>query len=85
MFKIKIIYDETIDNKYVPEAIGIMCINCGKNIGCLLDNKKIEEFITPFVTNMVLHHIGLFWIIKSNRNLHFDFQKHFSSWILNGP
>ena len=30
MFKISIIYDETIDNKYVPYAVGIMCINCIK-------------------------------------------------------
>ena len=42
MFKINIIYDDTIDRKDVPEAVGIMCINCGKNIGCSLDNQKIE-------------------------------------------
>ena len=68
MFKIKIIYDENIDNKYVPEDVGIMCINRGKNIGCSLDNKKIEDCINPFVTNLVFQYIGLFWIIKSNKN-----------------
>ena len=47
MFNIRIIYDETIDNEDVPEAVGIMFFNCGKNIGCLLDNQKIENFITP--------------------------------------
>ena len=46
MFKIRIIYDETIDNEDVPEAIGIMCFNFEKIIGCFLDNKKIENFIT---------------------------------------
>ena len=30
MFNIRIICDETIDNKDVPETVGIMCINCGK-------------------------------------------------------
>ena len=30
MFKIIIIYDDTIDYEDVPEAVGIMCINCGK-------------------------------------------------------
>ena len=40
MFKIKIIYDETIYNKDVPEAVGIMFINCVKVIGCLLYNQK---------------------------------------------
>ena len=64
MFKIKIIYDKTIDNEDVPEGVGIMCINCGKVIVFLLDNKKIEDFIIPFVTNVVFQHIGLFWIIK---------------------
>ena len=34
MSKINIIYDETIDKKDFPEAVGIMCINCGKIIGC---------------------------------------------------
>ena len=62
-----------------------MYINCGKSIGCLLDNQKIEDFITPFATNMVFQHIGLFWIIKSNKNLHFDSQKYCITWILNVP
>ena len=30
IFKIRIIYDETIDNEYFPETVGIMFINCGK-------------------------------------------------------
>ena len=62
-----------------------MCINCGKNIGCSLDNQKIENFITPFIANMVYHHIGVSWIIQSNKNISFDFQKHCPSWIINGP
>ena len=86
MIKINIIiYDETIDNEDVPETVGIMCINCGKRIGCSLENQKIEDFITPFVTNMMFQHIGLFWTIKSNKNLNFDFQNHCPSWIPNGP
>ena len=40
-FKINIIYNETIDNEDVLEAVGIFCINCGKSIGCSLDNQKI--------------------------------------------
>ena len=30
MSNINIIYDETIDNEDVSEAVGRMCINCGK-------------------------------------------------------
>ena len=79
------IYDETIGKFFIPEAITRMGINCGKIIGCSLDNQKIEDFITTFVTYIVFQRIGLFWIIKSNKNLHFDFQNHCTSWILNGP
>ena len=60
MFKITIMYDETIDNEDDPEAVEIMCIHCGKFIGCLLENQKIEDFITTFVRNMVFSNNGLF-------------------------
>ena len=79
MFKINIIYDKTIDNEYVLEDVGIMFINCGKSIGCQLGNQNLELFITPFVTNIVFQNIGLFWIIKSNKDLNFDFQKQCTS------
>ena len=36
MLKIKIIYDETIDNEDVPKAVEIMCINCGKKYWLLV-------------------------------------------------
>ena len=84
MFKIRIIYDETVDNKDDPQDFEILFINCEKNISCLLDNQKIEKFITAFVTNMVFRYIGLFCIIQSNKNLTFEYQKHCPSWILNG-
>ena len=64
MFKIRIIYDETIGIEDVTESVGIMCINCGKFIFCLLDNQTIKTFITPFVVNMVLHLVGLSCIIR---------------------
>ena len=83
MVKINIVYDGTIDNEDVSESVEKMCINCGNSIGYSLDNKKIEDFITPFVTNMVFQNICFFWIIKSNKNPHFYFQKHCPYWILN--
>ena len=30
MFKISIWYDESIVHEDAPDAVGIMCINCGK-------------------------------------------------------
>ena len=64
MFKIGIIYDDTIDNKDVPEAVGIMYTNCGKSISCSLESQNIEDFITPFVTTIAFQNLGLFWSIQ---------------------
>ena len=41
MFKIRIWYDDTIAAKNSPEAVGIKYINCGKHIGCSLENQAI--------------------------------------------
>ena len=73
MFKIVIWYDETISIEDVPEAVGIMCIDCGKSIGCSLDNQTMEKFITPFVPNMLFQNLGLSWFIKLNQKLNFVF------------
>ena len=85
MFKTSITYDETIDNEDVTEAVEIRCINGGKYIGCLLDNKNRETFITTFFTSMVLHNIVLSWIIQSNKNPSFGFLKNCPRWILDVP
>ena len=85
IFKIRIWYYETIVAENVLDAVGITWINCGKTIGCSLENKKIEDFITTFVTNMVFQNVGLSCIIQSNQELSFYFQHHCPSWILNGP
>ena len=64
IFNIRIIYDDTIDNKDVPEAVGIMYTNCGKSISCSLESQNIEDFITPFVTTIAFQNLGLFWSIQ---------------------
>ena len=40
MFKLRFWHDDIIAQENVSDAVVIMCINCGKTIGCLLDNKK---------------------------------------------
>ena len=54
-----------------------MCMNCGKTIGFLLDNQKIENFIAPFVANMMFRNFGLSWIIEPNKKLNYYVQLHF--------
>ena len=73
MFKIMIIHDETIDNEDITEAFRIMCISCGKIIALSLENQELENFITPFVTNMVFQNIVLFWIIQFKKPNFFIF------------
>ena len=53
MFKISIRYNETIVQYNVPYYVVIMFINCGKTIGCSLENHPIKDFISTFVRNMV--------------------------------
>ena len=62
-----------------------MFINCGKIISCLLDIQTIEDFITAFFKNAVFHHVCLSFTNESKNQPKFDFQHHYSSWILNGP
>ena len=84
MFHINIQYHEIIGPEYIPYTVVIMCINCDKSTGCLLDNQTIETFITIFVINMVLQHVGLSWIIQQNQKLNSGFQDYCSSWIISG-
>ena len=51
----------------------------------MLDIQPIEDFIAPFVSNIVFEHVGLTWIINTNQELNFYFQHPCTSWILNGP
>ena len=67
MLKINIYYYERIGHGYFPEAFGIIYINCEKSIGYLLEKQTVENFMTPFVTNMVFQRIGLSWFIQSNK------------------
>ena len=39
MFMIMLCYDDTIVQENIPDAVGIMLVNCGKTIGCSLYNK----------------------------------------------
>ena len=78
-------YDKSIGHKDVPEAVGIMYINCGNGIGFLLKNQNIENFITPFVKNMIFQPVGLSWMIKSNQKLNFYIQLHCLYWVINIP
>ena len=48
------------------EAIGIRCINCKEEMDLYLGTSTLEEMITKFVINVILHLVGMSWIICSN-------------------
>ena len=45
------------------EAIAIRCINCKKGLGLYLGTSTLEEMITKFMLNAILHQLGMSWII----------------------
>ena len=73
-----------LSKKNVPDALHIMCINCGKMFGCTLYNRSIEDFINIFPQCLCFS--MLFYLGSSiKKEIRFDFEIHCISWILNGP
>ena len=67
MFQLRLFYD-----KYEVEIIAIRCINCKKETGLYLRNSTFEEMITKCVLNEILHHVGMLWIIFSNKKMKYE-------------
>ena len=61
MFQLYLIYDRD-----QLGYIAIRCINCKKEKGLYLGTSTLEEIITKFLLNAILHHVGMSWIICSN-------------------
>ena len=47
-------------------------------------NKIYEDMITKYVSNIVLHHFSMTWIIGTNQQLEYDINKHNPYWITDG-
>ena len=68
------------------DVIGIRCINRKKETGFFLINSTFEEIITKFVLNLILHHVGMSWIIRSNNEMKYEIDKSNHQDLLNkGP
>ena len=39
-------------------------------------NTAYQDIITLFVLNVVLHHVGMLWIIETHEQLKYDMYKH---------
>ena len=63
MFQLRIFHDKHKEEDNLVEAIAIKCSNCNKDTGLYLKDITIEEMITKFLLNEILHHVGMLWII----------------------
>ena len=57
-----------IDDRYKLEAAYIRFINCKKETGLYLVTSTFEEIISKFVLNSIFYHVGMSWIICSDKD-----------------
>ena len=79
----RLLYHE--HNEDFVEAIDIQCRNFHRNTGLYLEDKTVEEIITPFVFNSVLHHVGLSWIFSSNKRVKYEIEENNHDRLNKGP
>ena len=48
-------------------------------------NINYNDIITQFLLNTMLHHVGMSWIIETNKHLEYDIDKHNPDCITSGP
>ena len=64
----------------------LMCINCKRDTGLFLKNNSFDEMITKFLLNAILHHVGMSWIISSNKEMKYEMDKNnHQYWLNKGP
>ena len=59
MFQLCLFYDMHDEEGKSSEAIYTRCINCNKDTGLHLKDTPIEDIITKFALNSILHHVGM--------------------------
>ena len=60
------------DNLYI---VSLKCINCKKETGLNSETRftwVYDEVIIKFVLNAMLQHVGMSWIISSNKEMDYD-------------
>ena len=66
MFQLLTFYNKNIEEENDVEAIASKCRKFNKDTGLHLKDTTIEEMVTKFVLNALLHHVGMLWKIFSN-------------------
>ena len=84
MFEIRLSFGD----KYL-DALSIKCINCKRETGLYSETNftwVYDEIVTKFVLNSMLHHVGMSWIISSNREMEYEINEtNHQDWLNKGP
>ena len=75
------LYPEHNGGDHVVKALSIKCNNFHINPGLKLKDKTVEEIITQFVLNSVLHHVVLSCIISSNNKTKYKTEDKNPDWL----
>ena len=85
MFEIRLSYGY----KYL-HTVSLKCINC-KRETCLNPETSFtwvyDDIVTKFVLNAMLHHVGMSWIISSNKEMNYEIntKSNHLDWLNKGP
>ena len=75
-----------IDDMDKVENIAIRCINCKKETGLYLVTSTLEVIITKFLSNIILHHVVISWIICPNNEMYYEIEENnHPNWFNTGP
>ena len=47
-------------------------------------NTPYQDIITTFLSNKMLHHVGMLWIIENHKKLKYDRDEQNSDWLSGG-
>ena len=68
------------------EFIFIKRSNCDRSTGLLLKVKTVKETSSKFVLNTKWHHVGLSWMISSEKQMIYDIKENnHPDWLNKGP
>ena len=85
MFEIRLSYGE----KYL-DTVYLKCIHFKREIGLNPETSftwVYDEIVTKFVLNEMLHHVGMSWIISSNKEMNYEIntESNHLYWSNKGP
>ena len=75
MFQLRLFYDKRNKEGNVVDEIDIRCSNCNKETWLYLKHTPIENIITKFVLNAILHHVGMSWKYASRTKCSMQLKK----------